>query len=109
MDDAPQAMMQVQRSGDLSYLQSRADAMQNIESTIVELGGIFQQLAHMIKEQEEIMVRIDSNVEDTQINVEQGHQQILKYFHSVSSNRMLMVKIFGVLIFFFIFFVIFMA
>ncbi len=33
------------------YLQSRADAMQNIETTIVELGGIFQQLAHMIKEQ----------------------------------------------------------
>ncbi len=40
------------------YLQSRADAMQNIESTVVELGGIFSQLAHMIKEQEEIMARI---------------------------------------------------
>ena len=39
------------------YLQSRSDAMQSIESTIVELGGIFSQLAHMIKEQEEIMVR----------------------------------------------------
>ncbi|XP_062454840.1 syntaxin-5 isoform X2 [Rhea pennata] len=36
-----------------SYIQSRADAMQNIESTIVELGSIFQQLAHMVKEQEE--------------------------------------------------------
>lgn len=34
-----------------SYLQQRADAMQSIESTIVELGGIFQQLAHMVKEQ----------------------------------------------------------
>jgi syntaxin 5 len=40
------------------YLASRADTMQNIETTIVELGGIFSQLAHMIKEQEEIMVRI---------------------------------------------------
>ena len=39
------------------YLASRADTMQNIESTIVELGGIFQQLAHMLKEQEEMMVR----------------------------------------------------
>ena len=104
-----QALVQVQRGGDMSYLQSRADAMQNIESTIVELGGIFQQLAHMIKEQEEIMVRIDSNVEDTAMNVEAGHEQILKYFQSVTSNRWLMVKIFGVLIFFFIFFVIFMA
>lgn len=40
-----------------SYIQSRADAMQNIESTIVELGSIFQQLAHMVKEQEETIQR----------------------------------------------------
>ena len=92
-----------------TYLQSRADTMQSIEKTIVELGGIFSQLAHMIKEQEEIMVRIDSNVEDTAMNVEAGHGEILKYFQSVTSNRWLMIKIFGVLIFFFIFFVIFMA
>ena len=91
------------------YLQSRSDAMQSIESTIVELGGIFSQLAHMIKEQEEIMVRIDSNVDDAAMNVEAGHGEILKYFQSVTSNRWLMIKIFGVLIFFFIFFVIFMA
>lgn len=91
------------------YLSSRADTMQSIESTIVELGGIFQQLAHMIKEQEEVMVRIDSNVEDTAMNVEMGHAEILKYFRSVTSNRWLMAKIFGVLIFFFIFFVVFMA
>ena len=29
----------------------RADAMHTIESTIVELGGIFSQLATMVKEQ----------------------------------------------------------
>ena len=40
-----------------SYIQSRADTMQNIEQTIVELGGIFQQLAHMVKEQEEMVQR----------------------------------------------------
>ena len=74
------------------YLSSRADTMQSIESTIVELGGIFQQLAHMIKEQEEVMVRIDSNVEDTAMNVEMGHAEILKYFRSVTSNRWLMAK-----------------
>jgi syntaxin 5 len=33
--------------------------MQNIESTIVELGGIFQQLAHMVKEQEEMVERLE--------------------------------------------------
>ncbi|XP_041929428.1 syntaxin-5a [Alosa pseudoharengus] len=92
-----------------SYIQSRADTMQNIESTIVELGSIFQQLAHMVKEQEETIQRIDANVEDTQLNVEAAHTEILKYFQSVSSNRWLMIKIFLVLIIFFIIFVVFLA
>ncbi|XP_017263596.1 syntaxin-5a isoform X2 [Kryptolebias marmoratus] len=92
-----------------SYIQSRADTMQNIESTIVELGSIFQQLAHMVKEQEETIQRIDANVEDTQLNVEAAHTEILKYFQSVSSNRWLMIKIFLVLAVFFIIFVVFFA
>ena len=37
--------------GQDQYYTSRADAMHTIESTIVELGGIFSQLAHMVKEQ----------------------------------------------------------
>ncbi|KAJ8282811.1 hypothetical protein COCON_G00053300 [Conger conger] len=92
-----------------SYIQSRADTMQNIESTIVELGSIFQQLAHMVKEQEETVQRIDANVEDTQLNVEAAHAEILKYFQSVSSHRWLLVKIFLILVVFFIVFVVFLA
>lgn len=91
-----------------TYLQSRAETMHNIESTIVELGGIFQQLAHMVKEQEEMVDRIDSNVQDAELNIEAAHTQILRYFQSVSSNRWLMIKIFGVLIVFFLFFVVFL-
>lgn len=92
-----------------NYVQQRAETMQNIESTIVELGGIFQQLAHMVKEQDEMVERIDSNVQDAELNIEAAHGEILKYFQTVTKNRWLMIKIFGVLIFFFIFFVVFMA
>lgn len=91
------------------YIQSRADTMQNIESTIVELGQIFTQLAHMVKEQEEAVQRIDSNVEESQLNIEAAHSEILKYFQSVTNNRWLMIKIFAVLIIFFIIFIVFMA
>ncbi|KAH1026830.1 syntaxin-5 [Dendroctonus ponderosae] len=106
-----QSQMQVALMYDQTdnYLQSRAETMQNIESTIVELGGIFQQLAHMVKEQEEMVERIDTNVQDAELNIEAAHSQILKYFKSVSSNRWLMIKVFGVLIFFFIFFIVFLA
>lgn len=92
-----------------AYIQSRADTMASIESTIVELGSIFQQLAVMVKEQEEMVQRIDANVEDTSLNVEAAHSEILRYFQSVTSNRWLMVKVFAVLIVFFIIFVVFVA
>ncbi|XP_048734428.2 syntaxin-5-like [Ostrea edulis] len=91
------------------YIHERADTMKNIETTIVELGGIFSQLATMVKEQEEIVHRIDSNTDDAVLNVEAAHSEILKYFQSVTSNRWLMIKIFAVLILFFIIFVVFMA
>lgn len=42
-----------------AYLQSRADTMKTIETTIVELGQMFTQLATMVKEQEEIVHRYD--------------------------------------------------
>ncbi|XP_022790316.1 syntaxin-5-like [Stylophora pistillata] len=91
------------------YIKSRANAMENIESTIVELGSIFQDLAHMVKEQEEQIERIDANVEATELNVEAAHGELLKYFQSVTSNRWLIIKIFCVLIIFFVVFVVFMA
>jgi hypothetical protein len=40
-----QALMLPQQD---QYLSSRADALNQVESTIVELGSIFQQLAHMV-------------------------------------------------------------
>lgn len=108
MDTRASQQLQLVNEQD-SYIQSRADTMQNIESTIVELGSIFQQLAHMVKEQEETVQRIDANVEDTQLNVDFAHTEILKYFQSVSSNRWLLIKIFLILIIFFIVFVVFFA
>lgn len=53
--------------------------------------------------------RIDANVEDTQLNVDFAHTEILKYFQSVSNNRWLLIKIFIILIVFFFIFVVFLA
>ena len=179
-----------------TYIQERADAMENIHSTIVELGSIFRQLAEMIKEQEEQVIRsaakqptprgrgvlassvhslshtpflsvmgvayetiilllysvqcfyfrvqrsncivfilgvtmytctcniietrcnivllvcacrIDANVSETQSNVEAAHSELLKYFKGITSNRWLMVKIFAVVLVFFIIFIVFLT
>lgn len=150
-----------------TYHESRSEALQNVESTIVELGGIFQQLAHMVPpppprprahaccvthvdlpvqcwpgthasllhghvivdnqlfhrivrlalvlikcslwsgigelqvhEQGEMAVRIDENLGDSVANVDSAQAQLLKYLNTVSSNRWLIMKILGVLMFF---------
>lgn len=92
-----------------AYVQARSSTMENIESSISELGQIFRQLASLISEQGEMITRIDSNVEDTSMNVEAAHTELVKYLHSISQNRWLMIKVFGVLIIFFIIFIVFLT
>ncbi|GFY88852.1 syntaxin of plants 32 [Actinidia rufa] len=70
-----------------SYMQSRAEALQNVESTIHELSSIFNQLATLVSQQGEIAIRIDENMEDTLVNVEGAQGALLKYLNSISSNR----------------------
>ncbi|TKY74669.1 Syntaxin-32 protein [Spatholobus suberectus] len=92
-----------------SYMQSRAEALQNVESTIHELSNIFNQLATLVSQQGEIAIRIDENMDDTLANVEGAQGALLKYLNSISSNRWLMIKIFFVLIFFLMVFLFFVA
>lgn len=85
-----------------NYMQQRSTAIESIESTISELGQIFSQLAHMVAEQRETVQRIDDNVMEVVDNVGGAQRELLRYYASVSSNRWLMLKIFGVLIVFFL-------
>lgn len=80
------------------YIQSRSTAIESIEATISELGSIFSQLAHMVAEQRETVQRIDADTTDIADNISGAQRELLKYYASISSNRWLMIKIFGALI-----------
>lgn len=86
------------RGGETGYQEARADAVRQVESTIVELGQIFNQLATMVSEQGEMVQRIDENVEDTVGNMRQGQNQLMIYYNSIAGNRALILKVFGVLL-----------
>ncbi|KAH8835843.1 t-SNARE [Flagelloscypha sp. PMI_526] len=88
-----------------TYLDSRRTAIESIESTIVELGQIFNQLATMVAEQRETVQRIDADTIDIASNVGGAQRELLRYYASISSNRWLILKIFGVLIAFFLVFI----
>ena len=80
-----------------SYIQQRGEAIEAIERTISELGGIFGQLAQMVSEQSEMIQRIDANTEDVVDNVEGAQRELMKYWGRVQGNRWLVAKMFGVL------------
>lgn len=100
----PESTMQ-----DNEYFQSRANAVENIEKTIVELGSMYQRLSTIVGMQEEVTVRIDANMDSTLEHMDRGHRELLKYFDRISGNRWLILKVFAVLIVFLVFFMLFIA
>ncbi|KAK8201949.1 Integral membrane protein SED5 [Zalaria obscura] len=80
-----------------TYISQRGEAIESIERTISELGGIFGQLAQMVSEQSEMIQRIDANTEDVVDNVEGAQRELMKYWGRVQGNRWLVAKMFGVL------------
>lgn len=92
-----------------SYSSSRAEALHNVETTIVELGSIFTQLAEMVAAQGEMTQRIDENIDETLGNVDNAKQQLMKYLNNISSNRWLMMKVFMILMVFLVLFIVFIA
>ena len=85
-----------------AYIQQRGEAIEAIERTISELGGIFGQLAQMVSEQAEQIQRIDANTDDVVDNVEGAQRELMKYWSRVQGNRWLVAKMFGVLMIFFL-------
>ena len=63
----------------------------------------------MVHEQGEMAVRIDENMDETFTQVEAGQAQLLKYLNTMSGNRWLMLKVFGLVMAMLVFFLMFVA
>jgi syntaxin 5 len=83
-----------------SYQTSRLTSVQGIQRTIAELGQIFSRMANTIQQQEEMVSRIDSDVDAADFHIKEGTNQLMIYYNSISSNRKLILKIFAILILF---------
>jgi hypothetical protein len=90
------------------YHDERVKAADEIESTIGELGTLFKRLTSMIHEQQELVERIDEDVENAVVTVDNAHDQLKQAYDSASSNRALYTKVGAILIIFFLFFTVFM-
>jgi len=90
------------------YLESRSQAIDSIESTIAELGQIYQHFAQILAGQRETVQRIDDNIADVEMNVEGAQTQLMKYYNNISNNRWLILKALGIVLIFFLIFVMFL-
>ncbi|KAI9189405.1 Integral membrane protein SED5 [Blastocladiella emersonii ATCC 22665] len=91
-----------------AIMEQRGTAIDTIESTMAELGQIFQQLGMLVAQQREQVIRIDDNVYEIENNVDLARKELFKHWTSVSSNRLLMAKVFAVVLVFFFLFVMFL-
>lgn len=82
------------------YHTSRLSSVQGIQRTIAELGQIFTRMASTIQQQEEMVSRIDSDIDTADFHIKEGTNQLMIYYKSISSNRKLILKIFAILLFF---------
>ncbi|KAF2863655.1 putative ER-golgi SNARE complex subunit [Piedraia hortae CBS 480.64] len=94
--------LSLMEEGSSSYVQQRGEAIEAIERTINELGGIFGQLAQMVSEQAEQIQRIDANTDSVVDNIDGAQRELIKYWHRVQGNRWLVAKMFGILMIFFL-------
>ncbi|POM70717.1 Syntaxin 5 [Phytophthora palmivora] len=92
------AGMQQQQYRPREDAQTRYNNAAQVESTIVEITGMYTRMATMVAEQGEIISRIDDDMDIAQTNVEAAHGELLKLFNMVQGNRSLILKIFLVLI-----------
>jgi len=82
----------------------RAEDALKIEQELREIGSMLSQLGELVAEQEHTILNINTNIEDANDQMEDGIAQLQKYLARLSGNRWLMIKIFAILIFFAILF-----
>ncbi|KAI8805019.1 t-SNARE [Cladochytrium replicatum] len=100
-----QQLVQATSSANLEYIESRAQAIESIESTIAELGQIYQHFTQIVMAQREMVQRIDDNIMDVEVNVSRAHGELTKFYQGMISNRWFMVKVMAVVLFFFLLYV----
>lgn len=88
---------QLQTSPD--QIRRRGVSFQSVESTIHEIGGMFQELTKMVRQQGDSLQRIDQDIEDFSRNVEKAGFQLDRFVTNLSSDRKLMILLFFILIF----------
>eukprot|EP00904_Undaria_pinnatifida_P010314 jgi/Undpi1/6412/HiC_scaffold_20.g08893.m1 len=96
-EESRRAAWQVQVQEDSK---NRVEESHKVEKMIGELGHMFSRFSTMVAAQEEVVMHIEDDVEAAHAFAEEGQASLAKYYHTISGNRSMIVKVFVMLIFF---------
>ncbi|KAH8868079.1 Syntaxin-5 [Schistosoma japonicum] len=85
-------------------VRQRDAAIRRVESTIVQLGEIYQQFSSLVQEQNDLVLRIDTQTDNAEININEAHAQLLVFMRRISAQRGFLIKVFVTIILCFIVF-----
>jgi len=97
------------QSYDESLVLQRVDQVREIESQIKNIQEIFIKLAELVAQHSEKIRRIEDRVEEVLEHGESAHNSLMEVYNNLSGNRRLILKSFGVVMFFIIVWILFFA
>uniref|UniRef100_A0A0A9YML7 Syntaxin-32 n=1 Tax=Lygus hesperus TaxID=30085 RepID=A0A0A9YML7_LYGHE len=83
----------------------KSQAAEKIRSTVETIAVMYKRLHEMTHVQEEMTLRIDSDVDHVLDNVESAHFELQRYLHRIRSHTGLLIKIFILITIFAVLFV----
>jgi len=92
--------MMIEEDDRLKALQDRERGMQQLESDIMDVNTIFKDLATMVHEQGDIVDSIESNIEQTAVQVETGTEQLRQAatYQNKARKKKIILAIIGIVI-----------
>jgi len=95
--------VQIQQRQERRATQSRLESARQAESTLAELITLFGKMSTLIVQQGEVLEKVEDDVEAALGDVSAGEEEIQTLYTIKKGNRGLILKVFGILIFFIIF------
>lgn len=93
-----QTQVQLQYRRQARETKVRLENARQAERAIHELGTMFSKMASLIHSQAQHIEKIEDDVELAQHDVSIGHEEITKLFDITKGNRLLIIKVFAILI-----------
>jgi hypothetical protein len=95
--------VQIQERQQKRQTQSRLESARQAEKSLAELSTLFGKMSTLIVQQGEVLEKVEDDVEAALGDVTAGEQEVQTLYKIKKGNRALILKVFGILIFFILF------